>query len=528
MVNACLLQAQYTAIPDSGFEQTLINQGIDSQGVLDGQVLTSDIDAITELDLFNYAGDGIVIFDLTGIEDFTALEVLNCAGQSLSQLHLNNNFALRELNCSMNTSLSDIDISQNVNLESLDCSLTGDFAGGINIDFSNNINLKYLTAVNASLNGIDLSNNINLKELYLYNDIYDDFGYENDIVTLDLSNNTQLEILECSNTNLQTIVLPNTNTLTHVSLFMQNLSTIDLSQNPELEYLDLSLNYNLSTLDVTNNHNLIRLDVNKCNLTQLDVSQNPQLERLYLGYFWTDNSGQEPPYNNDIQNIDISNNPALKWLQLRNINLNALDVSSNINLLTLFAGKNNIQMLDLSNNTQLTWLTVDENPLQELDLSNNTALEYVSCMNTNMNALNLKNGNNQILDFVFATGNLYLNCIEVDNAVDANNQTGYYVHWQKDPWAVFSENCASSSFEEDLLQNIELYPNPTSGMLFIRNKSNAKILSVKVYNSLGKEILKIENNFNKINLSTLNSGLYFIKIETKTGVVTQSLLIKQT
>ena len=61
------LHAQYTQIPDPGFEQFLINEGIDTEQVLDGQVLTSDINTIAQLEIVepepNFA-------DLTGIEDF--------------------------------------------------------------------------------------------------------------------------------------------------------------------------------------------------------------------------------------------------------------------------------------------------------------------------------------------------------------------------------------------------------------------------------------------------------------------------
>lgn len=41
--------AQYTAIPDTSFEQALINQSIDSENLMDGQVLTSDISGLTTL-----------------------------------------------------------------------------------------------------------------------------------------------------------------------------------------------------------------------------------------------------------------------------------------------------------------------------------------------------------------------------------------------------------------------------------------------------------------------------------------------
>ena len=46
--------SQYTAIPDQNFEQQLIIQGYDN--VIDGQVLTSNIDTITVLFVPN---DGI-------------------------------------------------------------------------------------------------------------------------------------------------------------------------------------------------------------------------------------------------------------------------------------------------------------------------------------------------------------------------------------------------------------------------------------------------------------------------------------
>ena len=41
------MHSQYTSIPDPIFEQELINQGIDSNQVIDHQVLTSDVNTKT-------------------------------------------------------------------------------------------------------------------------------------------------------------------------------------------------------------------------------------------------------------------------------------------------------------------------------------------------------------------------------------------------------------------------------------------------------------------------------------------------
>ena len=65
-------QSQVTQIPDPNFEQALINLGIDSDNIVNGQVLTSDIETVVVLNVnFNN------ISDLAGIEDFTALEDLD-------------------------------------------------------------------------------------------------------------------------------------------------------------------------------------------------------------------------------------------------------------------------------------------------------------------------------------------------------------------------------------------------------------------------------------------------------------------
>lgn len=69
---------QTTGIENSCFEQTLIDLGIDSDGILNQQVLTSDINQITHLDLS--VATCLPITNLIGLEDFTALEVLDISG----------------------------------------------------------------------------------------------------------------------------------------------------------------------------------------------------------------------------------------------------------------------------------------------------------------------------------------------------------------------------------------------------------------------------------------------------------------
>lgn len=113
--------SQYTQIPNPYFEQALIDLGIDSEGVLDGQVLTSDIENVEELSLYR-----IYYSRLRGLEDFTSLkslELFNCTADyylDLSMVQSLENFYLHGQTDNVNTSLSHIDFTNNPNLRKIE------------------------------------------------------------------------------------------------------------------------------------------------------------------------------------------------------------------------------------------------------------------------------------------------------------------------------------------------------------------------------------------------------------------------
>src|SRR5690606_20762820 len=150
---------QITLIPDSNFEQALINLNIDSDGTINGQVLTSDIESVTELVLlYNYS-----IADMAGIQDFISLEILNLNHNfDLTSLDVSNNLALRILDVSQN-SLTELNLSNNILLEELYCGNPTDDVWPQNeiqhINLSNNPNIHTLGAGNMpSLEWINLNN----------------------------------------------------------------------------------------------------------------------------------------------------------------------------------------------------------------------------------------------------------------------------------------------------------------------------------------------------------------------------------
>ena len=65
-----------------------------------------------------------------------------------------------------------------------------------------------------------------------------------------------------------------------------------------------------------------------------------------------------------------------------------------------------------------------------------------------------------------------------------------------------------SDASENSLSSVEVYPNPMNNTLLIRNND---IQSVTIFNTVGQQVLFVENR-NEIDVESLESGLYFVKI----------------
>lgn len=161
------MDAQTTSIPDPSFEQVLLNQNIDTDGVINGQINTADALAVTTLNITSPNGNGIMyINDLTGIEAFTSVDTLRVNGTMIEELNVSTLANLKYLDCTENM-LSSIDVSNNALLEYLNISSDGDVMPINNIDeidLSNNPAIKNLIAV-GGINYINLKNSNNNSDL---------------------------------------------------------------------------------------------------------------------------------------------------------------------------------------------------------------------------------------------------------------------------------------------------------------------------------------------------------------------------
>jgi hypothetical protein len=69
---------------------------------------------------------------------------------------------------------------------------------------------------------------------------------------------------------------------------------------------------------------------------------------------------------------------------------------------------------------------------------------------------------------------------------------------------------------EDLaLKNFTILPNPASSELLLKIPDEINVKSISIFDLLGQVVYSSKNVYNSINISNLNSGIYFLKISSQ-------------
>jgi Leucine-rich repeat (LRR) protein len=197
-------------VPDDAFEQALIDAGYDYEGaiILDDYVPVEKMTNATSLDLSN---EGIV--DLTGLESFVNLGLLNIENNDVVILDISNNLKLRKLYCS-NNQLTSLDINKNALLEELRTSSNS----LTELDLSNNQLLRELNIDANPIADVELHY---LPVLEIFN------GSNTEITNLNLGDNTNLIKLRANNNmNLISVNIQ--------SGYNEILESVNLQSNPLL------------------------------------------------------------------------------------------------------------------------------------------------------------------------------------------------------------------------------------------------------------------------------------------------------
>ena len=379
---------RYTAIPDANFEAALELRDYDNISG-DGQVPTALIENLTYLSLINTG-----ISDVTGIEDFKALETLRLGSNNLTSIDLTQNINLKVLYL-FDNNLSVIDLSKNTHLEDLNLAKNELTA----VDLSKNIALKE----------IDVSrNNFSAIDLHLLTALEDIDVSHNELTNLDVSANIVLDNLDASNTTL---------------------SSIDLSKNTLLKNVEIENSATIESINISGLTLLEYLYLNGSNITALDTSDNSALE--YIGI----------EGNATITSLDISNNPSINSLDLNNCTaLTTITFGENPSLRTVDGENTGLTSMDVSSLTNLSKLKLQGSKIKVLDLSGNLNLTELQVSNGELTQLNIKNDANENITVFDITGNLNLTCVQVDDATYST------ANWASiDSQTTFSENCESCS-----------------------------------------------------------------------------------
>lgn len=290
---------------------------------------------ITSIKLFgnqNLAGniDFTKCKQLTGqilVDNCQAVKSINVTGLDIKQLATRSLNGLEQVTIKGNNKLSSVTLYNNGELKSVDVSnlpalesLGTYYSGKITtINTSNSPNLKAINATSSnSLTNIEgMEDNILLE---VFKAPY------TKLKKLDFTHYTKLKEVNIMSSSVEEIkgLADAGANLTTLQLAQTHISSLDVSQNPNLTSIDLYAVHELTALDVThnpkltslrapftsitelkltNNPELVSLKVSHCKLKKLDITLLPKLKALYAG-------SQSP--NGFLANIEVTMTAAQK------------------------------------------------------------------------------------------------------------------------------------------------------------------------------------------------------------------------
>lgn len=76
------------------------------------------------------------------------------------------------------------------------------------------------------------------------------------------------------------------------------------------------------------------------------------------------------------------------------------------------------------------------------------------------------------------------------------------------------------------IEGLSIYPNPASGQkVYVTTREN-KAKKVEIYNVLGKNVLSANLTGNELNISSLDPGVYIMKIQEGKSSATRKLVVR--
>ena len=494
----------YTLIPDTNFEQKLIDLGIDTDGK-NGKVLTSSIVSLTKLNVSNSS-----ITNLTGIEDFISLTELVCDTNGLTTLNLTKNEALLSLDCS-NNKLTSLDVTKNINLKTLYCS--NNELSTLNVSL--NKNLTELSCNSNKLSALDVTKNTTLTSLSCGT---------NQLKTLDVSKNTQLQSLSTSQNLLEQLNVTNNTKLESIVCNNNLLSTLDLSKNVKITTIDCSYN-KLKSLNLRNGNNAFGAGM----MFVKNFTNNPVLTCIevddvnYSNTKWATYKDATASYSTDCKFSLPSNNFAIEskgetCLNSNNGEINitataAYGYKATINTTAYTFTNNSLKVTNLAPGTYKVTITIPGETFEQIFTivipKGATITGKSSSLKAEKVAVEIATGTAPYTVFLNGVEQFETNATSF--TVDAKTGGLLEVKTAKACEGIYAKDIAT------LTGTISAFPNPTSGAFEIEIPAINKEVSISIYSLEGQlisnKIYAVENGKVQLSLDNQPAGIYMTKVE---------------
>lgn len=217
---------------------------------------------------------------------------------------------------------------------------------------------------------------------------------------------TNMKVLEISNIGIVDMTgIDSFTSLEELHAAHNKITSLDVSNNSALQVLNVVGNQ-ITDLNVTNLTLLEGLYARSNKISSIDLSTNIALKEISLKY-------------NSLLSLDISAINNVEYLEVvANEIMTDLIIGNQPNLTTLYGHCNMFTNVDVSGALNLKVLRLQHNKLTgTIDLSSHDKLEQVVLFDNQLEKINLKNGNNGIIltsEFNVKT-NPNLTCVVVDD-----------------------------------------------------------------------------------------------------------------
>ncbi|MEE9437422.1 MAG: T9SS type A sorting domain-containing protein [Saprospiraceae bacterium] len=248
----------------------------------------------------------------------------------------------------------------------------------------------------------------------------------------------------------------------------------------------------------------------------------------------TTNTGPFSFFSNDID-VDLNNDNEIQLSEAQDVfrlkltgnnypfkSIQDLSQFQNLNYLNLISCDSITEFSNLVSTSIKSLIIGQCRTLKIIDISGLTGLSdilRVEDMDQTLTYVNTQNGITPQLYSFFYTDHIDYACID-DDAKEYNE-----IEWKMISGTPTINNCAVLNTTNNIIEfqePIEIFPNPINAVFEIN--SNHPFEKVKIYDINGLQLENFTINGNKINISNLSSGIYFLAIELSGRIIIEKII----